>query len=196
MSQWKIGDPVLVPATVTSNSDALRSTEVTIGEHTFTLPTHMLRDVPSRRALTLDDFPKTVTRLLDPFKSQYGGRELELHAEVNLMTGRVTYGYVKDWYHGPDYAVAYATLDELAAYVRNEDYFPPTQVADGAVETMLCDRTDDDDIPAGTGRDRLRDWLLAGGWAEEKDGYGHATADDLADALLTSGLINTDALTD
>lgn len=195
MSQWKTGDPVLVPATVTSDSDAMTSTEVTIGSHTFTLPTHMLRTVASQRSLTLDDFPKTITRLLEPHKSQYGGRALELHAEVNLMTGRVTYGYVKDWYHGPDYAVAYATLDELAAYVRNEDYFPPEKITDGTIETMLCDRTNDE-TPADTGRDRLRDWLLAGGWAEEKDGYGHATADDLADALLASGFVTPDNLTD
>lgn len=33
-------------------------------------------------------------------------------------------------------------------------------------------------------RDDFRDWLLDNGYAEEMPGYGHVTADDLADAVM------------
>lgn len=36
------------------------------------------------------------------------------------------------------------------------------------------------------GKTELAKWLLGGGYAEEKPGYGHVSADDLAEALLGS----------
>ena len=33
---------------------------------------------------------------------------------------------------------------------------------------------------------KLRSWLLARGYAEEDRGYGHVSAEELADAILTT----------
>lgn len=41
-------------------------------------------------------------------------------------------------------------------------------------------------------RDELAKWLLDHGFAEEKSGYGHTSADELADALLSEFTIYRD----
>lgn len=38
-------------------------------------------------------------------------------------------------------------------------------------------------------RDRLIDWLISNGYAEPEQGYGHVTAEALADALMEEGWV-------